>query len=107
MTRHYIVRRLPTPYELHKAQERAETRRTVRDGVIAAVLLMVTLAAILAAGPMPARGESQTIHPSKTSAGTDDAVAWGLSSATLFVRHPVCVLPGHNRALCGRIVPHV
>ena len=53
--RHYIVRRVPTPYELHKAQERAYVRRIIRDGVIAALLLFGTVAAILAAGAVPVR----------------------------------------------------
>lgn len=40
----------------HKAQERAQTRRTVLSGVITAFIAMAVLAAILAAGAVPARG---------------------------------------------------
>lgn len=66
----YIVRRMPTAYELHEAQERAATRRVVRDGVITALLVLGTVAAILAAGPMPARPTGAgALHPCHVAIG--------------------------------------
>ena len=79
----YQVRRVPTPYELHKAQERAYVRRIIRDGVITALLCLGTVAAILAAGAVPVR-----------SAEPDQpCISAGWSPGDIFGPGPLDVIP--------------